>query len=101
MVAIYPTNIRNFTYKTDFTDIVNAGDVNSAYDEIKAIETTLGTMPQTDLIDNTTKTWLSVDDRMTALRKNVSSPYANVVINNVNASFQTLPSFTGKTWDTH
>lgn len=101
MVAIYPTGIKNFTYKTDFTDIVNAGDVNAAYDEIRALETTLGALPNTDTIDGTVNTWSNVSSRITAVRKGVSKPYCNVVINNDLASFQSLPSFTGKTWDTH
>lgn len=101
MVAIYPTGIKNFTYKTDFTDIVNAGDVNVSYDEIKAIETTLGASPNVDNIDGTNYTWPTVGARISAVNKGVSKPYCNVVINNDLATQQSLPDFTGRTWDTH
>lgn len=39
----YPTAITTLTAKVDLTDTINATDVNSAYTEIGAIETTLGT----------------------------------------------------------
>lgn len=39
----YPTAITTLTAKVDLTDTINAADVNSAYTEIGAIETTLGT----------------------------------------------------------
>lgn len=101
MVAIYPTGIKTFQNKADFTDIVDAGDINVAYDEIKAIEATLNTTPNTDTIDGNVVSWATVKDRITAVRKGVSNPFCNVVINNQLASFQSLPSFTGMTWDTH
>lgn len=101
MVAIYPTGIKNFTYKTDFTDIVHAGDVNVSYDEIRAIETTLGTSPTTDNIDGTNYTWPTVGNRISAVNNGVSKPFCNVVINNGLGTQQSLPDFTGKTWDTH
>jgi hypothetical protein len=101
MVAIYPTGIKNFTYKTDFTDIVHAGDVNVSYDEIRAIENTLGTSPNVDNINGTTYTWPTVSSRISAVSKGVSNPFCNVVINNALATQQSLPDFTGVTWDTH
>jgi hypothetical protein len=42
MAASYPTIIKSFTYKVDNQDKVVASDVNSAYDEIVAIENQLG-----------------------------------------------------------
>jgi hypothetical protein len=104
MVAIYPTSVKNFTDKNDFTDIVNAGDVNVAYDEIEAVEKTVGTLPNTDTIDNVVNTWPTVRDRITAVRRGVSNPYCNVVWNNggiLSTVLTNIVPFTGKTWDTH
>lgn len=42
MTASWPTTVRVFVNKVDLVDIVVASDVNTAYDEIAAIETTLG-----------------------------------------------------------
>ena len=47
MTASYPAGIKTFTNKVDYTDAVIASDVNSAYDEITALETALGVTPTT------------------------------------------------------
>lgn len=41
-MAIYPDNVKQWTPRTDNVDKVVAADVNSAYDEITAIESQLG-----------------------------------------------------------
>lgn len=41
-MAIYPDNIKQWASRTDNVDKVVAADVNTAYDEITAIETELG-----------------------------------------------------------
>ena len=46
MSATYPDGIVSFTPKVDHTDTIMAADVNSAYDEITAIETELGVDPK-------------------------------------------------------
>jgi hypothetical protein len=45
MAASYPGNSIGFSYKQDINDTVIAQDVNAAYDEIKAIGTTLDVNP--------------------------------------------------------
>ena len=45
MAASFPSSTKTFTQKTDNVDTVYAADINSAYDEIEAIETELGTDP--------------------------------------------------------
>ena len=45
MAASFPSSVKSFTDKTDNIDDVMATDINSAYDEIEAIETELGTDP--------------------------------------------------------
>jgi len=42
VAAAYPNNVKSFTYKIDNKDKVISDDVNSAYDEIMAIESQLG-----------------------------------------------------------
>jgi len=41
-MATYPDNIKQFSLRTDNVDKVVAADVNSAYDEITAIQNQLG-----------------------------------------------------------
>jgi hypothetical protein len=47
MAASYPSNQVAFARKIDLTSTVQAADINSAYDEIEAIESSLGTLPDT------------------------------------------------------
>lgn len=42
MAASYPSSIKSFIYRVDNQDKVVAADVNTAYDEITAIEQQLG-----------------------------------------------------------
>jgi hypothetical protein len=46
VTASYPTIVRKFTPRVDGTEFVMAADVNGAYDEITAVESTLGANPQ-------------------------------------------------------
>lgn len=45
MTARYPSNTIQFTYKVNYTDTVIAEDVNTAYDELVALGSTLGLSP--------------------------------------------------------
>jgi len=45
MAATYPSSVKTFINKIDNTDAVIASDVNLAYEEITAIESTIGTTP--------------------------------------------------------
>jgi len=45
MAAIYPVAVRAYTEKMDYTELVDAQDVNELQDEVGAIEQTLGTNP--------------------------------------------------------
>ena len=42
MTASYPSSVRVYTNKVDLSDVIVANDVNTAYEEIIAIENTLG-----------------------------------------------------------
>lgn len=104
MVAVYPTNVKTFSYRQDFTQIVEAGDVNVAYDEIAALETTLGTNPQWDTIDGVVNKWSTVGARISAVRKGVSKPFVNVSAHNFTVAYGSgkhYVSWTNKSWDTH
>ena len=56
MAAVYPTAVKSFKSRQNYTMIVDAGDVNQAYDEITALQTVLGAMPHQDTIDGQLKT---------------------------------------------
>lgn len=42
MAATYPGAIKNFTSKSNFTEVVDSSHINALQDEVTAIETTLG-----------------------------------------------------------
>jgi len=44
-MATYPTAVKSFTSRADNVDWVDASDINVAYDEIVAVEATLGVTP--------------------------------------------------------
>jgi hypothetical protein len=103
MVAVFPNAIKTFSYRQDYTDLVDAADVNVSYDEINAVQKNLGVLANTDVIDGATNTWSTVGKRISAVREGVSKPFCNVQAHNVSIPYgvQTTPSFTSKTWDTH
>lgn len=109
MAAVYPTAIKNFAYRQDFTQLVDAADVNVAYDEITALQNTLGTNPQSDTIDGKTYTWASVKSNISAARKGVANPsgffrvfdYSVPYHANNGATPGLFPPFSDAPWDTH
>ena len=44
-MAVYPSGVKSFQNKTDFTDIILAEHVNAIQDEITAIEAVVGVSP--------------------------------------------------------
>jgi hypothetical protein len=103
MVAIYPAAIKKFNYRTDFTNIVDAADVNVLYDEVTALENTLGPNPMWDTIDGKVNKWSSVSNRITAVRQGVSKPYVNAHLHNVVVPYNQSKTmnWSAVTWDTH
>jgi hypothetical protein len=107
MVAIYPTALKSFAYRQDFTELVEAADINVAYDEIGAVESTLGVLPNSDTLDGSTVTWPTVKANISAARNGVTKPICKL------RTVDTLvpyggPSGTGiyaafnsAIWDTH
>jgi hypothetical protein len=103
MVAIYPNAVKKFSNRVDYTELVEAADVNVAYDEISATQNILGVLPNTDTIDGQLASWPTVSSRITSVRQGKSKPYANVWANNIVVGYNTsVPiQWTSKTWDTH
>lgn len=85
MAASYPSAAKYFINKIDNTDTVIASDVNLAYDEITAIETTLGTTPAVSstwsgTFDATsTANWTTVAARLTNIEYGLKVAYTNRV----------------------
>lgn len=80
MPANYPTSVKTFVAKVDNVDPVIASDVNLAYLEISAIETTLGTTPTTistwsGSFDQVTTVWGSVASRIANIEKGLNTAY--------------------------
>lgn len=103
MAAVYPTAVKSFSQRQNYTMIVDAGDVNQAYDEVTSLQRTLGTMPQQEVIDGQTKTWPTVKDRITAVRRGVSDPIVRVTASDFKVPYNKTiqPTITSKQIDTH
>ena len=77
MPASYPTSVKSFIAQVDLTSIVDAVDVNDAYDEITAIQTTLGTSPATSgtwgasSFSSSTTSWTTVKERIQNIENGV------------------------------
>jgi|SRR6478609_1567630 len=103
MVAVYPAAIKTFAYRQDYTDLVEAADVNVTYDELRAVQTTLGTNPQQETIDGTLTKYSSVSSRISAVRRGLSLPYAGASAHDVQVAFNNdyIPSWSSKLFDTN
>jgi hypothetical protein len=67
MTATFPSSVRNFTAKVDIQDTILADHVNSLQDEVRAVETTIGTSPLTSVYTGSfvqTSTWTSLSARL-------------------------------------
>lgn len=83
MAASYPSSQKTFTKKVDLTSVVQAADVNEAYDEIQAIESTVGLTPDTVSTYSgtpdfsTPKVWGTVANRISNIEKAAYFSYQN------------------------
>jgi hypothetical protein len=67
MTATFPSSVRQFTAKVDIQDTILADHVNSLQDEVRAVETTIGTTPLTSVYTGTFSqgsTWTSLSARL-------------------------------------
>lgn len=103
MPASYPTTKVSFTRKVDLQDLVVAADVNNAYDEIEAIQATLGVLPS---LQGTTE-WGTVKARIeniesiltTTVKSNSSSVTTGFGYRRINASTSAPSSGDGANGD--
>lgn len=80
MTAAYPSTVKSFTTKVDFTDTVLAEHVNSLQDEVRSLETNLGTSIATGSgwvgsFDQVTINWNTVKDRIANIEYGLNVAY--------------------------
>ena len=80
MTALYPSSVKSFTTKVDFTDTVLAEHVNSLQDEVKALESTIGTYINVGSgwvgsFDQITTNWNSLKDRLANIEYGLNAVY--------------------------
>lgn len=93
MTASYPSSVKSFTTKVDFTDTVLAAHVNDLQDEVNSIEATVGASIKTGsgwvgAFDQITSSWDTLKDRInnieyglyTAFNNHVSKVGGSVII---------------------
>lgn len=69
MTASYPSTVKSFTTKVDFSDTVFAAHVNDLQDEVNSVQANLGTAIRVSSgwigsFDQVTTTWNSLKDRI-------------------------------------
>lgn len=105
MTAVYPTAVKSFFYRQDYTEIVEAADVNTAYEEITAVQSILGTNPNTDNIDSATIAYATVRDNIAAVRRGLQDPYLNISSHNFHVPYADNSAYaatwTSVSYDTH
>jgi hypothetical protein len=80
VTAAYPSTVKSFTTKVDFTDTVLAEHVNSLQDEVRSLETNLGTSIATGSgwvgsFDQVTINWNTVKDRIANIEYGLNVAY--------------------------
>jgi hypothetical protein len=86
VTAAYPTTVKSFTTKTDFTDTVLAEHVNSLQLEVTSIESVLGTSIRTGsgwvgTFDVITSSWNTLKDRLANIEYGLKDVYDEYVSN--------------------
>lgn len=81
MTASYPSSVKTFTTKVDFTDTVLAEHVNSLQDEVRSLQITLGTSLNTGSgwvgsFDQVTINWDTLKDRIANIEYGLNDAYA-------------------------
>ena len=106
MAASYPSAAKYFTNKVDNTDTVIASDVNLAYEEITAIETTLGTTPAVSstwsgTFDSTSAAnWTTVTGRLENIEYGLKVAYDQRVKTNGGSTIASTSTTVGLTIST-
>ena len=86
MTASYPSTVKSFVTKVDFTDTVLAEHVNSLQLEVTSIETVLGTSIRTGsgwvgTFDVITSSWNTLKDRIANIEYGLKDVYDEYVSN--------------------
>lgn len=81
MTASYPTAVKSFVTKVDFTDTVLAEHVNTLQDEVASLQANLGTYIKTGSgwvgsFDQITTDWDSLKDRLANIEYGLNSVYS-------------------------
>ena len=81
MAALYPTAVKTFTTKVDFTDTILAAHVNDLQDEVGAIESNLGTNIKTGSgwvgsFDQVTSNWASLKERIANIEYGLNTSFS-------------------------
>lgn len=81
MTASYPSSVKSFTTKVDFTDTVLAAHVNDLQDEVSAVQSTLGSSIRTGsgwvgVFDQITSSWNTVKDRINNIEYGLNTAFA-------------------------
>jgi len=82
MPAVYPSGVKSFQSKTDFTDIILAEHVNAIQEEITAIEASVGVSPNVSggyvgAFDDTTVTFATLSARIANIEKGIKGDVHN------------------------
>jgi hypothetical protein len=80
VTALYPSSVKSFTTKVDFTDTVLAEHVNSLQDEVRSLESTIGTLPNVGSgwvgsFDQITTNWNTLKDRIANIEYGLNAVY--------------------------
>ena len=81
MTAAYPSSVKSFTTKVDFTDTVLAEHVNSLQEEVNALQNNLGTLIKTGSgwvgeFDLVTTAWNTLKDRIANIEYGIKDIFA-------------------------
>lgn len=84
MTASYPTTVKSFTTKVDFTDTVLAAHVNNLQEEVVAVQTELGTdvavgSGWVGAVDFATTNWNTLKDRLANIEYGLKDVYDEYV----------------------
>ena len=80
MTAQYPSAVKAFTSKVDFSDVIYADHVNSLQDEVNSIESNVGTSITASsgwigAFNTTTVNWNTLKDRIANIEYGLYSVY--------------------------
>lgn len=81
-MAVYPSGVKSFVNKTDFTDLILAEHINTIQDEVTAIQAAIGILPNVSSgyvgsFDDTTTTFSTLAARIANIEKGLKNDVHN------------------------